>query len=223
MEDSIHGNWRPIVGSQLGLNRVQAMGRSSGLVCFECSCWNRQRGSMLPPDPLSILMQTEAVPLLLALAGSLMTVYTSLHCWETDVVNDHLLWVHVSYHSTVHCSNEQVLVWEFLLCFGFGSLWLSPLFMIFEMGWMTGCLWASGVAASAFCSPVTLLSTTFACQVMSRAVVSTRRVLTGAVGAWCVGSQQLGIMCLVGMAYSMYHVSCTHCSCLEGVIPSCHG
>ena len=37
---------------------------------------------MLPPDPVSILTWTEAVPLLLALAGSLMTVYASLHCWE---------------------------------------------------------------------------------------------------------------------------------------------
>ena len=37
---------------------------------------------MLPPDPVSILTWTEVVPLLLALAGSLMTVYTSLHCWE---------------------------------------------------------------------------------------------------------------------------------------------
>ena len=37
---------------------------------------------MLPPDLVSILTWTEAVPLLLALAGSLMTVYASLHCWE---------------------------------------------------------------------------------------------------------------------------------------------
>ena len=37
---------------------------------------------MLPPDPVSILTWTEAVPLLLALAGSFMTVYTSLHCWD---------------------------------------------------------------------------------------------------------------------------------------------
>ena len=37
---------------------------------------------MLPPDPVSILTWTEAVPLLLALAGSFMTMCTSLHCWE---------------------------------------------------------------------------------------------------------------------------------------------
>ena len=37
---------------------------------------------MLPPDPVSILTWTEAVPLLLVLAGSFMTMYTSLHCWE---------------------------------------------------------------------------------------------------------------------------------------------
>ena len=76
-----------------------------------------------------------------------------------------------------------------------------------------GHLQTSGVAALAFHLPVTLLSTTFACQVMSGAVVSTRRVLMGAVGAQCVESQQFVIMCLVGMVYSMYHMSCTHCSC----------
>ena len=37
---------------------------------------------MLPPDPVSILTWTKAVPLLLALAGSFMTLYASLHCWE---------------------------------------------------------------------------------------------------------------------------------------------
>ena len=37
---------------------------------------------MLPPDLVSTLIQVEMVPLLLALAGSFMTVYTSLHHWE---------------------------------------------------------------------------------------------------------------------------------------------
>ena len=195
------------------------MGRPSGLVCFGCSCWNRWRGSMLPPDLGSILMQTEAVPLLLVLAGSLMTVYASLHCWELMFINYHLLWVHVSYRSTVHCINKQVFVWGSFLCFGFGSLQFSPLFMIFEMGLMTGCLQTSGVTAFAFCSPVTLFPTTFACRVMDRAVVSTGRVLTGAVGAWCVRCQQLGIMCLLGMAYSMSHTHCSH-SWLHSVVCS---
>ena len=81
------------------------------------------------------------------------------------------------------------------------------------MGLMMGCLWTSGVTALAFHSLVTLFPTTFACQVMGRAVDSTRRVLTDAVGAQYVGSQWLGIMCQVGMAYSMYYMPCTHCSC----------
>ena len=37
---------------------------------------------MLPPDLVSILTWTEAVPLFLAHAGSFMTVYASLHCWK---------------------------------------------------------------------------------------------------------------------------------------------
>ena len=133
----------------------------------------------------------------------------------TDVVNDHPLWVHLSYCSVVHCSNEQVFVWGSFLCLGFGSLCFSPLFVIFEMGLMLmpGCLQTSSVRAVAFCSPVTFFPTTFACQVTGRAVVSTGKVLIGAVGAWCVGCQWLGIMYLVGVAYTMYHMSHTHCSC----------
>ena len=37
---------------------------------------------MLPPDQVSILTQTEVVPLLLAFAGSFMTMYASLHHWK---------------------------------------------------------------------------------------------------------------------------------------------
>ena len=37
---------------------------------------------MLPPDLVSILTWTEVVPLLLVLAGSLMTVHASLHFWD---------------------------------------------------------------------------------------------------------------------------------------------
>ena len=37
---------------------------------------------MLPPDQVSVLTWTEVVPLLIALAGSLMTVYASLDYWE---------------------------------------------------------------------------------------------------------------------------------------------
>ena len=36
-------------------------------------------GNMLPPAPVLTLMQSEAVPLLLALAGSCTIVYASLH------------------------------------------------------------------------------------------------------------------------------------------------
>ena len=131
----------------------------------------------------------------------------------TDVVNDHLLWVHVSYHCTVYCSNKQVFVQGSFLCFGFGSLSFFPLFVTFEPGLTMGHLQTSVARALAFCSPVILLPTTFACWVLSRAVVSTGRVLTGAVGTWCIWCLQLRIMCLVGVAYSLYCMYCTCCSC----------
>ena len=130
-----------------------------------------------------------------------------------DVVNDHLLWVHISYCSGVCCSNKQVFVQGSFLCFGFSSLQFSPLFATFELGLTMGYLWTSGVRAVAFCLPMALFPTTFTCWVLSRAVVSTWRVLTGAVGAWCIWHLWLWIMCLVGVAYSMYHMTCTHCSC----------
>ena len=87
-------------------------------------------------------------------------------------------------------------MWGFLLRFGFGSLWLSPLFMIFEMGWMTGCLWTSGVAALAFHSPVTLLSTTFACH------------------AW----KGCGKMCLACL-WQAWHTACTTCPACIAAAP----
>ena len=143
---------------------------------------------MLPPDLVSILTWTEVVPLLLALAGSLMTVYASLHCWELMLP----MIISFGYMSptipkSVAAMNRSLC--GGLLCFGFGSLWFSPLFTIFEMGLMMGWLWTSGVTALAFHSPVTLFPATFACQVMGRAVVSTETVLMGAVGAQCVGCQ----------------------------------
>ena len=36
---------------------------------------------MLPPALVLTLMQSEAVPFLLALAGSCTVVHASLHCW----------------------------------------------------------------------------------------------------------------------------------------------
>ena len=41
------------------------------------------------------------------------------------------------------------------LCFGFGSLSFSPLFVVLELGLMIGCLQTSGTSAEAFCLPVT--------------------------------------------------------------------
>ena len=131
------------------------MGRPSGLVCFGCSCWNRQRGSILPPDLVSFLTWTEAVPLLLALSGSFMTVYTSFHHWEL------MLLMIITFGcmsptvpQSIAAMNRSLC--RGLFCFGFGSLWFSPLSVTFEMGLMTGCLWTSGARAAAFCSPVTL-------------------------------------------------------------------
>ena len=83
---------------------------------------------MLPPDPVSILTWTEAVPLLKFPAGTCRQFYDCVHfiaLLGTDVVDDHLLRVHVSYCSTVHCSNEQVFVQGF-----FPLFWLWQLVIL---------------------------------------------------------------------------------------------
>ena len=139
------------------------MGKPSGLVCFGCSCRNRQRGSMLPPDPVSILTQTEAVPLLLVLTGSFMTVYVSLHHWELMLLMIISFWcMSPTVLQSTAAMNRSLCVGVFSL-FGFGSLLFSPLFMTLEMGLMMGCLQTSGVGAVAFSLPVTLFPTSFAC------------------------------------------------------------
>ena len=101
------------------------MGRPSGLVCFGCSCWNRQRGSMLPQDRVSILTWTKSVPLLLVLAGSLMTVDTSLHCWEL------MLSMIISFGCTSPTIPQSIAAMNRSLCAGVFSLfWLWQLVVL---------------------------------------------------------------------------------------------
>ena len=71
---------------------------------------------MLPPDPVSILTQTEVVPLLLVLAGSLMTVYASLHCWEL------MLSMIISFGCTSPTIPQSIAAMNRSLCGGFFSV-----------------------------------------------------------------------------------------------------
>ena len=188
------------------------MGRPSGLVCFGCSCWNRWRGSMLPPDPVSILTQTEAVLLLLALAGSLMTVYTSLHCWEL------MLSMIISFGCMSPTIPQSIAAMNRSLHGSLFSVSALAACGSLPFSWFLKWVWwqdACGLVVLQlwhFAHQWPFFPTTFACWVMGRAVVSTRRVLMGAVGAQCVGNQWLGIMCLADMVYSIYHMSHTYCS-----------
>ena len=67
---------------------------------------------MLPPDPVSILTQTEVVPLLLVLAGSLMTMYTSLHHWEL------MLLMIISFGCTSPTVPQSIAAMNRSLCMG---------------------------------------------------------------------------------------------------------
>ena len=189
------------------------MGRPSGLVCFRCSCWNRWRGSMLPPDLVSILTWTEAVPLLLAPAGSFMTMHTSLHHWEL------MLSMIISFWCTSPTVLESIAAMNRSLCVGLFSVLAlaacdSLLFSwLLNWGWWWDTCRLVVLELWHFACQWPFFPTNFTCWVSSRVVVSTGRVLMGAVQAWFVGCLWLWIMCLVGVAYSMYHMTCTHCSC----------
>ena len=129
------------------------MGRPSGVVSFGCSCWSKQRGSMLPPDLVSTLTQTEAVPLLLALAGNFMTVYASLHCWEL------ILLMIISFGCTSPTVLQSIAAMNRSLHGGlFSVLALAacdslPFFWLLNWGW----LWDA-------CRLVMLVLWHFACQ-----------------------------------------------------------
>ena len=210
------------------------MGRPSGLVCFGCSCWNRWRGSMLPPNLVSFLTQTEAVPLLLALVGSLMTVYTSLHCWEL------MLSVIISFGCMSPTIPQSIAATNRSLCGGlFSVLALAacgspPFSWFFEMGLMTWHLWTSGVTPLAFCSPVTLFFHNLCmpshgqgscfyqdgvdgCSwgMVCRMSVAWDHV-SGGCGVWCIPHVLHTFQLLLTPQHSMF------CRSLAGAIPSCH-
>ena len=71
---------------------------------------------MLPPDPVLILTWTEAVPLLLVLVGSLMTVYASLHYWEL------MLSMIISFGCTSPTIPQFIATMNRSLCGGFFSV-----------------------------------------------------------------------------------------------------
>ena len=74
------GIWDPLYAVSLVLMWSRPVGRPTGLIWSGYRCRNTWRGNTLPPALVSTLMQSEAVPFLLALAGSWMVVYASLHC-----------------------------------------------------------------------------------------------------------------------------------------------
>ena len=64
---------------------------------------------MLPPAPVSNLMWSEAVPFLLALAGSCIVVYASLNHGAQDIYH-YFFGVSVSDGAVVDCIDEQFIV-----------------------------------------------------------------------------------------------------------------
>ena len=69
-----------VVGSESSIDVIQASGQASWVDLIWVKTSNTWRGNTLPPALVLTLMQSEAFPFLLALAGSCMVVYASLHC-----------------------------------------------------------------------------------------------------------------------------------------------
>ena len=131
----------------------------------------------------------------------------------TDVIDDHLLWVHVSYCSAIHRSNEQVLCGGLFSVLALAACGTLPFLWLLKQGWWWDVcglvlleLWHFAHQWPFFPQPL---------HAESRAG---QLCLPG--GCWQVqlghGAYEhlkLGIMCLVGVAYSMYCMTNTHGSC----------
>ena len=76
---------------------------------------------MLPPALVSTLTQSEAVTLLLALAGSWIVVYASLHHWGADVSCNYFFRVDVFDGTVVDCINGQVIMCKCFLGVAFST------------------------------------------------------------------------------------------------------
>ena len=88
------GIWDPLYAVSLVFTWSRPVGRPAGLIWSGYRHQNTQRGNTLPPALVSTLTWSEAVPLLLALAGSCMVVYASLHCGaHTSLTMISLGWV----------------------------------------------------------------------------------------------------------------------------------
>ena len=72
---------------------------------------------MLSPDLVSILTWTEAVPLLLVLAGSFMTVYASWYHWEL------MLLMNISFGCMSPTVLQSIAATNRSFCRGLFSVW----------------------------------------------------------------------------------------------------
>ena len=74
------GIWDLLYVVSLVLTWSRPVGRPAGLIWSGYRHQKPWRGNTLPPAPVLTLTWSEAVPFLLALAGSYIVVYASLHC-----------------------------------------------------------------------------------------------------------------------------------------------
>ena len=183
------------------------MGRLSGLVCFRCSCWNRWRGSMLPPDPVSVLTWAEVVPLLLVLAGSFMTMDASLYCWEL------MLSMIISFGCTSPTVLQSIAATNRSLCGGTFSVLALAACGSLPFSWFLKWGWWQDT-----CGLVVLQLWHFACQwpyfpqPLHAESQGGQLFLLG--GHWWVqlGHSVWDVSSLGSCVWCVWHMACTPCS-----------
>ena len=95
--------------------------------------------------------------------------------WGMDTVYHNLLWVSISYSSTVDCINEQLITWECFLSVHLYCVSFLPLSKVLMMGGLLSSIILSGLLAGstrtvALCMPVTFYRTVPEDSVLCRAV-----------------------------------------------------
>ena len=149
--------------------------------------------------------------------------FIALQCM--DIVYHNLLWVSISYSSTIDHIHKQFIAWGSFLSVNLYHIIFLPLSTVSMTGGLLcsvglGVLLAGSTRAVALCMPLTFLRTALADGILHRVVVMARGVWMGAIGALWGGLLWDVFLGLTALAEGMDGFTSTHCSCsrLNGVI-----
>ena len=145
--------------------------------------------------------------------------------WGTDIIYHNLLWVSISYSSTIDCIDEQLIAWGCFLSVNLYHVSFLPFSMAMMTEGLLSSIGLSGLLAGSTRTvplgmPVTLFRTALADGILHKAVVIARGMWMGAVGALWSRLLWLVFPGLMALPEGMYGFTSTHHSCsgLNGII-----